>query len=69
MSAAKELPADGLLGYSADGMTRALPGVSRSRAYEIAREIGVRVGRRIIVPREALEAWLRSRPPAKEDQP
>lgn len=33
-------------------------GVGRRKAYEIAREIGVRVDGRLIVPVTSIEAWL-----------
>lgn len=39
-----------------------LLGVGRATAYRIARTIGRRSGRRLIVARSALEAWLNAQP-------
>lgn len=33
-------------------------GLSRHASYELARVVGVRLGRRLIIPKEALRRWL-----------
>jgi hypothetical protein len=46
------------IGYSVADLQRLLP-LGRTAAYNLAHEIGVRVGGRIIVPRDALDHLLR----------
>ena len=36
----------------------ALLGIGRAAAYELARKLGVRAGRSLVVSRAALEKWL-----------
>lgn len=37
---------------------RALLGIGRTAAYQLAQQIGTRFGRRLLVPRARLEEWL-----------
>jgi len=55
MSAAPRL--ENRLAYSATDLMALLP-IRRSAAYRLARQLGRRVGRRLMVSRVALEAWL-----------
>jgi hypothetical protein len=51
------LPADDRLAYSVEDLVRVLP-LKRAACYALAQEIGAKVGRKHVVSRAALEAWL-----------
>jgi hypothetical protein len=59
--------ADDAIAYSADDLTRVLP-LGRASCFKLARQIGVRVGRRLVVSRSALEQWLASQPRNSADE-
>ena len=51
------LPPD-VLAFTTRQLFGVLP-LGRYALYALARKIGIRCGRRLLIPREALEAWLR----------
>lgn len=55
----KNLPPD-VLAFSPKALIGMLP-LGRHAIYALARRIGIRSGRRLLIPRQALEAWLSGR--------
>ncbi len=54
-----------LVVYGAADLRRVL-GIGRPNAYKLLRQLGRRVGRRLVVSRAVLEAWLASAPEGNE---
>jgi hypothetical protein len=60
-----ELPA-GRLAVTPKELKQLLPRMSRPSLYKLARRLGIREGRRLLIPRAALEDWLAKSPRAAD---